>query len=146
MHLENYVQDFAKSVQSKVEASGHEGVLQVRVNNMELRFAYAEYRNSVVVHTRLDMHNDSKEALQCLLEMNNLYANTQGLCLGIEKNIITAQQNIYIDAKANENLTKELFLEQCHLFCASVFYVRSEIYSRKALNVNDLVQTDSMLK
>ncbi len=127
MNLNYFVEEFAKAVQSENIKSEHEGVMSVQMGDFELFFAHLEHRNVIMLHTSLAEHDESKETLANLLVMNNFFAQTHGVCLGIDGKIITAQQNIFVSNDENNPLTLEQFMEQCELFLLALPHIMEQL-------------------
>ncbi len=120
MSFESLVDAFAKSVEVNSVNRCEEDVLSVNVGEFELFFSYLKVNQAVMLHASLAEHDNKKETLAYLLEMNTFFAKFQGLCLGIDDNIITVQQNIYIGAGEHKTIEPEIFLKQCETFLIGV--------------------------
>ncbi len=120
MNLMNLVEELAKNMHIENVKSEYENVISMNLGDFEVFFSYMEQRKNIMLHASLAMHDESKQALSYLLSMNNFYAQTQGLCLGIDGKIITAQQNIFVSGNAHSPLSTELFLEQCEMFFVAI--------------------------
>ncbi len=144
MNLVFFVEEFAKAVQSETVKNEHEGVLSVHIGEFEVFFAHFENRNAIMLHASLDTHDGSNEALMRLLKMNNFFEKTYGVCLGIDGEVITAQQNIYI-SEHDSNLELELFMEQCHLFLTASALIMEELKQDITKNNAQNDETGSIL-
>ncbi len=120
MNLMNLVEELAKNMHIESVKSEYENVISINLGEFEVFFSYMEQRKAIMIHASLGVHDESKQVLSYLLSMNNFYAQTQGLCLGIDGKVITAQQNIFVSANAHSPLSTELFLEQCEMFLTAV--------------------------
>ncbi len=120
MSFEYLIEEFANAVEAQSIKRVQEDMLSVLVGEFELFFSYHEANRIVMLHASLAEHDDKKETLAYLLEMNTFFAKYNGLCLGIDDNVITAQQNIYIGADEGTFIKSPVFLKQCETFLIGV--------------------------
>ncbi len=142
MNLVRYVEEFAKVANVDSIKNDFENVVSVQVDDFELFFAYNASLNAIMLHASVGMHDGSKESLACLLAMNNFFSETKGICLGIDGDVITAQQNIFVMHDEADALTTESFLQQCEAFMHGLavlipLFVDTQAFAKHAAQAND---------
>ncbi len=120
MNIIYFVEEFAKAVQSDTIKNEHDAVSSVKIGDFELFFAYFEQRNTIMLHASIYEHDGSKEYLAHLLQMNNFFSKTHGICLGIDGNIVTAQLNVFMIDEEQSTKNLELFMAQSKLFLVNL--------------------------
>ncbi len=141
MNIIYFVEEFAKAVQSDTIKNEHDGVSSVKIGDFELFFAYFEQRHTIMLHASIYEHDGSKEYLAHLLQMNNFFSKTHGICLGIDGNIVTAQLNIFMFDEEQGTKNLEQFMNLSKLFLVSLPSIlellKTKFKSDKNMNTQD---------
>ncbi len=145
MNFTHLIEEFAKIAKADSIKQEYENVVTVNLGEFELFFSYAEQQNNILLHAALGVHDENKETLACLLSMNTFFAQTKGICLGIDGTVITAQQNILLPEN-NAPINYEAFIKQCELFLEAagelVALFNDTVTFQKCIEQNTATQKD----
>ncbi|MFI3270960.1 MAG: type III secretion system chaperone [Pseudomonadota bacterium] len=111
--------------------SNDEGIVLVDFDTIKLTFAYVPAMKSALLHCTIGTIMGTKEEYQLLLQMNNIFSETGGACLGLFEDTVSLQMLIPLDGISQESYNEQAlrFLEKLNEFLP-YFDTPEEFYER----------------